>query len=294
VSLARGNDKSRISEAVHSALRAIEDAHALTPQSERRIGQVIRQFQSFVDSGLGLRELDAVRIEHVRNFVGAPRPGGKAPSIATMHLRRSAARLLYETARRLGLASGDPTLDLALPARSELHRRPLTDDEITVCRSFATHSLSETRRPAAWALAEATVRTSEIPHILPSDIGLASGRVWIHGGSKTDARWGRLTDWGAKRLKERLASLSEDHPIVYHGKGSPESRQASSCAAIAQTIQRAGLAGEPDIGPSSVAAWAGAKAFREGASIEQVARMLGIRSLDRAARFIGWDWTQES
>ena len=53
------------------------------------------------------------------------------------------------------------------------------------------------------------------------------------------------------------------------------------------------LAGEPDVGPSSVAAWAAARAFREGASIDEVARMLGIRSLDRAARFIGWDWKQE-
>jgi integrase/recombinase XerC len=211
-----------------------------------------------------------------------------------MHLRRSAVRLLYQTARRLELASGDPTLDLALPPRSGLLRRPLTDDEIAVCRSFATYVLSETRRPAAWALAEATARTSEIPHILPSDVDLDSGLVWIHGGSKTYARWGRLTDWGAMQLDERLRSLSEDHPIVYQGKGSSESRQASSCAAISQTIQRAGLAGDPDIGPSSVAAWAGAKAFREGASIDEVARMLGIRSLDRAARFIGWDWTQVS
>jgi integrase len=169
----------------------------------------------------------------------------------------------------------------------------LTDDEVAVCRSFATHTLSETRRSAAWALAEATARTSEIPHILPSDVDLGSGLVWIHGGSKTDARWGRLTGWGAKRLEERLRSLSEDHPIVYQGNGSPESRQASSCAAIAQTIRRAGLSGERDIGPSSIAAWAGAKAFRECAPIDEVARMLGIRSLDRAARFIGWDWKQE-
>ena len=43
----------------------------------------------------------------------------------------------------------------------------------------------------------------------------------------------------------------------------------------------------------SVAAWAGARSFREGAPINAVARMLGVRSLDRAARTIGWDWLKD-
>ena len=43
----------------------------------------------------------------------------------------------------------------------------------------------------------------------------------------------------------------------------------------------------------SVAAWAGATAFRQGAQIDEVARMLGVRSLDQAARLIGWDWDRE-
>ncbi len=30
-----------------------------------------------------------------------------------------------------------------------------------------------------------------------------------------------------------------------------------------------------------------------GTSIDEVARMLGIRSLDAAASFIGWDWQGE-
>jgi integrase family protein with SAM-like domain len=293
VSLARDQDRGSISAAVEVALVAIQDAHALTPQSERRLGHVIRQFQSFVESGLGLPDLDSVKPEHVSQFLRARQPEGDAPSTATLHLRRSALRLLYGTARRLELANGDPTLDLALPPRSSLPRRPLTDDEIAVCRSFASHTLSETRRPAAWALAEATARTSEIPHIRPADVDLTLGRVWIHGGSKTSPRWGRLTEWGVGRLQERLKWLKSEIPVVYQGRGSAESRQASSCSAIAQTLQRVGLAGESDLGPSSVPAWAGVRALRGGAAIDEVARMLGIRSLDRAARFVGWDWTKE-
>ena len=58
-----------------------------------------------------------------------------------------------------------------------------------------------------------------------------------------------------------------------------------------ETLRRAGLAGEPDVRPVSVAAWAGAQILEETGQIEAVARALGMRSLDRAARLIGWDWT---
>jgi hypothetical protein len=40
-------------------------------------------------------------------------------------------------------------------------------------------------------------------------------------------------------------------------------------------------------------AWRGAAALAEGSSIDEVARMLGIRSLDAAASFIAWDWRKE-
>ena len=74
------------------------------------------------------------------------------------------------TQRQLGVYDGDPTIDLVLPPRSFLAVRPLTDDEIVVCRSFSLQTLTATRQPAAWALAEATARTSEIPHIVVSDL----------------------------------------------------------------------------------------------------------------------------
>ena len=43
--------------------------------------------------------------------------------------------------------------------------------------------------------------------------------------------------------------------------------------------------------PSSVAAWAGRRCFDETGDITKVAQLLGVRSLDQAARIIGWDWT---
>ena len=67
----------------------------------------------------------------------------------------------------------------------------------------------------------------------------------------------------------------------------------SSCIAIAETLMRAGIGREPDGRPGSVVAWAGRRVFEESGSIEEVARRLGIRSLDRAARFIGWGWAPQ-
>jgi hypothetical protein len=53
---------------------------------------------------------------------------------------------------------------------------------------------------------------------------------------------------------------------------------------------RSGLDSEPDVGPPSIAAWAGVMAHEETGSIEGVALRLGFRSLDAAARFIGLNW----
>jgi len=79
-----------------------------------------------------------------------------------MQLRRSALRLLFRTARELDLLDGDPTVDLVLPSRTNESARPLTDEEVEQCRRVCLHDLASTRLSVAWALGEATARTSEM------------------------------------------------------------------------------------------------------------------------------------
>jgi len=43
----------------------------------------------------------------------------------------------------------------------------------------------------------------------------------------------------------------------------------------------------------SVSVWAGRKALDEGRRIEDVARLLGARSLDQAARLVAWAWRDD-
>ena len=272
----------------------------LTDQSTHRMAELLVRFTIFLDKGLRLDSVEQISVDHVGQFIRASisTPAGpRRPATATMHLRRSALRLYFQTLRQLGLGEGDPTIDLRLPPRSCLAVRPLTDDEIIVCRSFSLQTLTATRQPAAWALAEATARTSEIHHTLVSDLDFTNGRVWIHGSSKAEPRWGSLSEWGASQLARRVGSLNnvltDDPAVAYEGRGSGESGQVSSCIAIAETLTRAGIGKEPDVRPGSVVAWAGRKVFEETGSIEEVARQLGMRSLDRAARFIGCGWADE-
>jgi integrase/recombinase XerC len=268
----------------------------LAEQSERRLVEVMLRFLRFVDRAFGVVCLCDVTAEHVAQFLSAPSGAERrSPSVATSHLRRSAVRLLFRVLRGHGVVEHDPTLDLQLPPRSSLSARPLLDDEIALGRSFSFRTLSETRQPAAWALAEATARTSELSTVKVGDVDLDSAQVWIAGGTKTVPRWGALSDWGVDALARRIQTLGDEAtpamPLVYEGRGSLESRQASACAAVGETLRRAGLAGERDVRPVSVAAWAGLKVLDVSGRIELVAQALGVRSLDRAAKLIGWDWS---
>jgi integrase/recombinase XerC len=262
----------------------------LSEQSFDRLIELMRRFAAFATLGHGARELADVTKEVAAEFLRSPTRDGM-PSTSLMHWRRSAVRLLFRTARKLGLAEGDPTLDRALPPRSGMQLRPVTDDEVAVCRAVTLGS--ESRLAAAWALSEATARTSELPSLRVGDVDLAKGLVWLHGGAKTSERWGFLNEWGLVQIARRARALGDDPDalLVYTGDGSAVSRQASACMAISVTLARAGLGDEPDVRPASVAAWAGRQVLEATGQIDLVAIRLGMRSLDRTAAFVRYDWT---
>lgn len=272
----------------------------ISEQSQHRFRAVTLRFGAYLERGVGLESLSQISPAHVEGFIHAPvvgRTGPQQPSLATMHSRRSAVRQLVLLARAYDLLDTDPTLDLSLPRRSPGSLRALRDHEVLTCRSVSLRTLTETRQPAAWALAEATARTGEIGWIRASDLELEGRRVWIHGESRTESRWGGLSEWGVQQLTRRLRILTggrEDTCLAYEGKGSPQSRQASACRAIADVFTRAGLGGDPDVRPLSLSAWVGARLRAEGHPIEEIARRLGMRSLDAAARLIGFDWREEA
>ena len=172
-----------------------------------------------------------------------------------------------------------------------MRARPLTDEELFECRAASVWSLASARRSLTWALAEATCRSGEIPNVRVGDIHVARGLVTIRGGGRCAPRTGRLTEWGRNLLGEHLPGAADpDVPLVSSGETARLGGLVSANAAISQVLQRAGLGDEPDVRPSSVVAWAGVKVLERTGRIECVAEALGLKSLDSAASFIGWDW----
>jgi len=291
-----GETRSARTDATAQRLLAqLESDETLSDQSRAKLTDLGARFLRFVESSGWALDLAAVDASTVEAFVSAPTSAGD-PSVATMHLRRSAVRMVFRVARDLGFVVCDPSLDLVLPARSPLATRPLTEDEIVLCRSASLRSLEETRLPAAWALAECGVRSSELGRVTAADLQLDDGRVWISDSSRTLARFVRPSDWGLLQLERRLRSAKPeaDQPLLYSGRsGCNYHRQAASCVAVSTVLRLAGLSGEPDVRPLSAAGWAGRQVLDETGRIEDVARVLGVRSLDRAARLIAWDWNGE-
>lgn len=285
-------DKGTARVRVDEARLKLSELDGLTGQSARRFDEILGRFEQFACSGFDIEQLSDVTTAHIEQFVKAKGRSG-LPSASTMQMRRTSLRLLFRVARLEFGFEGDPTFDLQLPPKSRLAARPLTNEEIALGRSYSLHTQVATRLPAAWALGEATAITSELPHLVIADLDLdyAHGpRVWLHGSNKREPRWGLLDDWGALQLQRRASSLRDTDRLIYSGTNPEEDGQRSCCASISDTLVRAGLAAEPDVRPAPLVAWAGTVVYEETDRIEEVARRLGMRSLDSAARFIGFDW----
>lgn len=265
---------------------------AVSEQSAGRLLVLIERVVGFVTEVHDLGHLDEATPEMIRGFVHAPDSAGEAPSAATMHLRRCAVRILFRVGRQLGLVAVDPTVDLVLPPRAASVLRPLTDDEAALGRAMSVHDLEATRLPAAWALAEAGVRSGELAGVTVGDLDLELSRVWVRGCRSVSPRWARLSPWGRQRIELRVAALGDDagRSLTYGADGSVQSRQAAACIAVTKTLVAAGLHGEPGVRPLSVTGWAGRRVFEETGRVEDAAQVLGMRSLDRTARLIGVDW----
>ncbi|TQL58965.1 hypothetical protein [Oryzihumus leptocrescens] len=241
-----------------------------------------------------------------QSFITAPTRRGGAPSSSTQHLRRSTVRAVFRTLRGLGIVGGDPTLDLRLPPRSSRAYRPLTDDEVVLCR--ATSRLGESgagslRRAVAWALGEATAATSEIGAACLGalDDPVDPRAVWFPSSRRYAARVGQLSAWGALVVRRQVRLLrangADDLTLLAYagtGTGGQYLAQASVCTQITKVMEVAGLRQDPGVRARSLRGWAGQSLYRSGLPLEQVAVRLGCNSLDAAAAEIGLQWKPSS
>lgn len=280
-----------LTDAVADVVASWETSDDRTRQTTLRMGEIARRFARRATVS-GYDTITAVTPELCEEFIHAPSRTGERPSVGTMHFRRVTIRAIYRTLRGDHPDLGDPTLDIDLPSRGDRPPRPLTTDEIILCRTGCfPHYATDSRRAAAWALAEATVVTSEIPLIRPSALDHPPTRVSLPGGRRTDPRTVPLTGWGATVLARRISELDGDHLLAYDGNSTiPEGRQAAICRHIERTFQVVGLDTDRSVRPSSIRLWRARLELERGMPIEGVARLLGGRSLDRTAIQVGYDW----
>lgn len=274
-----------------------------TPATLAKCGDLVRRFIRRLEAQ-GVTDPQWITTEHCHGFVTAHTSTAQPPEITTMHARRSALRMLFRTMRDQGWIGGDPTLDLQLPARTATAARPLSDEEVTLCR--ASSRMGEAGgaglyRAVCWALGEATAVTSEISAIRVGDVDDPEHPRWVRlpGTRRHDPRLGELSEWGSVIIARQLHLLIQQRrgpasPLVYRGKATPgePTAQSAVCNAIAGVLKNAGLHYEPDVRPASLRNWAGRRLYLDGMPIEQVARRMGTRSLDAAAADIALGWRE--
>jgi site-specific recombinase XerD len=280
---------------------AWEGDDAFSPQTRLRSIETVTRFTTRA-SVQGARTVHDLTPAICAGFVYAHGLSGRPPELATQHARRTILRTYFRTLRDLGLAPGDPTLDLTLPPRTTTAARPLTDDEVIACRyavRLGRAGATSLQRAVCWALAEATAITSEITQVRVADLDDEDQPRWVRlmGSKRAEPRLGQLTDWGSRIVRRQVevlldAGASTTVLLTYRGRAVPGQHvaQASAANAIAETLRAAGLGDEADVRPASVRNWAGRRLYVDGMPIEQVALRLGARSLDAVVADIALDW----
>ncbi|MFD6888789.1 hypothetical protein [Streptomyces sp. NPDC059957] len=297
-----GSDLSLI-HAIDLVIDAWREMTALDEMSEQtfdKFGLLIKRFERNATARGVLLVSDVTDgiAEDFVNAKGRSRHGHVSDSaVATRRGRRSVLRTAFRTLHELGLSDQDPTRNIVLPARTYEGSRPLTEDEAVLLRHHAAYAARPTRHAAAAALALAGGHSGEIGHSVVADLDLPHSRVWMHGARKYDPRWCRLDAWSRHVLADRARHVLAQHPdkstarLAVSCTPAPDpALQSRTCVALRDLLRRIGLDGEPDVTPASVTTRAAVETFEVTGRIEESARRLGIRSLDRAASIVGYDW----
>jgi len=234
--------------------------------------------------------------------------GAPAPSqSSTKHGRRHTLRVLFKTARALGLDDRDPAADIALPVRLLGRSVPATGEQVQRCKDASRTTLTETRSPCILALFLAGEGTAELPYATREDVHLDDRLVWAQGGTKATPRWVPLDDWQAEMVRRRIEwldsnpaktpALAARRTLVYAPTkdGVPHHfRQAATANAIGQIMRRAGLSKVPGMGARSLRQYVAHEVYDRTGSLAQVATRLGMASLDAAADLIDLDWRADN
>lgn len=228
---------------------------------------------------------------------------GEPASENTSRLRRSAARSFFETAKGLGITDANPAKSVEFPTRSDRYVKALSDEQVRQLQRVARMSVDDSRTPAALAMVMSGATTKEISFVTAADVDVPNRRVWVHnGGYRQYDRWVALhDDWCVTAVQRRLndvqansaATNNGDPWLVYQPRlGQPtKDRQDSAGGMIILRLLKFARVHQPGVNRAeSIREWLAANVYADTGSLEEVARRLGMSSLDATAHLVGHNW----
>jgi site-specific recombinase XerC len=259
-----------------------------------------------------LMDLD---VNLVRDWISAPGPAGKEPTLNVQYWRLSAARLFLATAMLLGLINVNVAASIHLPNRRNRFANPLKDRQIRQLKNLSRTEVGNTRTPAALALAMLGAGTAEIAGCRVKDVDLENKRVWLsHNDVRYKARWVPIDEkWCLAALRDRVEAIQQTvedpgavadrlliHEPVRRSKASPGPRQSLQSRAqssvsnmLTALMQTARIHDPGKVRVESIREWAAHRYYKKTKSLPATATLLGMRSLDQLAAMLQLDWSEE-
>lgn len=269
--------------------------------------QIVERLLRFA-AAQGATRLDDVTADLVAYFIQAPGHDRRQriilnPAAGTRRQRRSALEALFSEARALGLTTAAPLVDLPPIPRSPRKRgTELSDADVQLLRFHSERGMPDTRHAALLALLLAGLHSAEIAAATTDELNLLDlfqAAVWTDGATRTRGRSCPLDEWSARALWLRHAYL-----LRSAGTGSPQRlvtaassayrSQASVCSGFGDIARRSGLTTqERRVEPKDVTRYVARKILYETGQLSEVARRLGLSSLDSAAALADLQWKPE-
>ena len=275
----------------------------LSPQTVQLFTRLTKDFRAFAHLH-GITRLDEIPPRLVRAFEDAPgfdRRANRQITIkdTTRRQRRAAVARFLTDARALHFTAHHPLMDSPPIARTPRRQgHPPTDADIDALRFHAGYGAPRARYAALLALLLTGQSSAEIARATSADHDPETGTITTDGSTHTLARTSALDRWSARAVTDRVLYLQRTRGPGPHRLATDaapgRNAQASIGAGFSIIAHRAGLSTRRNpVRMRDVTAWYGRMILARTGSLPEVARALGLTSLDSAAAAIGHPWQDQ-
>jgi hypothetical protein len=227
------------------------------------------------------------------DFLASPTRKGLPPSRSVQGTRLTHLTTLFWHARKLGMLTHSPTLDIKLGPRRPVATTAVTlaerDDLLAAADRFGPPS----RESVATKLALCGAAVSELAETRDDDFDDLEQptRLWVGDSRRRDGRWIRLDAPAADAVRARAA----EHHEAGRGTGAlfltdgadHEKRACSISVAIRLVIRAAGLGNRTGLRPGSLPGWTAARVYERTRDLDEACMVLGTRDRNAAAQLLG-------